>query len=99
MQRGAVGPGAEHCLLVEAAAAGAARGHGLDVCLRVRGCDRLERRRRRFAAFVAEPAAPLELGLDRLDAGAALGMLAGLVLETSGVREVEGRSHDAPLPL
>ena len=43
------------------------------------GGDRVERRRRRFATFVAEPAAPLELGLDRSEALGALWMLAGLV--------------------
>jgi hypothetical protein len=51
----------------------------------VHGGHRVEPRRRRLATFVAEPAAPLELGLDRMDACRALRMLAGLVLEARGM--------------
>jgi hypothetical protein len=98
VQRGAVGTWADHRLVVQAAAAGTPRAHLLDVSLSVHGGHGIERRRGRFTTLVPEPAAPLELGLDRVDARGALGMLAGLVLEARGVREVEGRSHDAPLP-
>jgi hypothetical protein len=50
----------------------------------VHGGHGIERRRGRFTTLIAEPAAPLELGLDRLDARRALRMLAGLVLEAGG---------------
>jgi hypothetical protein len=62
------------------------------------GGDRVERRRRRFATFVAEPAAPLELGLDRSEALGALWMLAGLVPTARRVREVKGWPDDDSLP-
>jgi hypothetical protein len=49
------------------------------------GGHRGERRRGRFATLVAEPAAPIELCLDRFYARRALRMIAGLVLQARGV--------------
>ncbi|HYH57959.1 MAG TPA: hypothetical protein VD790_01890 [Thermoleophilaceae bacterium] len=69
-----------------------ARPDRLDVLGGVNRGDLLEVRLRRLAPLEPQPAAPLELVLDRRDARPVLGMRPGVVLERAPVAEVERRA-------
>src|SRR5450755_3677158 len=97
--RGVVGPRTYDGLFVEGASSAVAhRAHRVDVLGGVHRFEQLTGGWWRLPDLVAEPSAPGERRLDRSDARGPLGMPAGrLVLQASGMREIQRTSHHAEL--